>query len=312
MLEAAPRERAHLPGGSTATSAAGSGTPPRGPYPPVAQPQYDYELPTADDSDWQHGDRVQPKVDVVDWTQLEVGRPEGRGARGARRPGARRAARVGRGARPRRRPPGPRGRHAFGRHRLQRRGGAARHVVELGSGRLVDEVEAALVGAVRRDEERQLRARGRVDLVGRDHRQGDQREGAAELDDDLARSASEFDTLDELRADIERRLREAVDAEIENAFRANAVDALVAASKVGPPARSSSRGRSTSPASSARSSGADRTRDVPAADRPLGRGADEARCRWRPLSRSPASWHRGGRRQARDRGLGRRGQAADP
>ena len=55
-----------------------------------------------------------------------------------------------------------------------------------------------------------------------------------ELDDELARSASEFDTLDELRADIEQRLREAVDAEIENAFRANAVDALVAASKVAP------------------------------------------------------------------------------
>ena len=55
-----------------------------------------------------------------------------------------------------------------------------------------------------------------------------------ELDDELARSASEFDTIDELRGDIEQRLREAVDAEIENAFRANAVDALVAASKVAP------------------------------------------------------------------------------
>jgi trigger factor len=55
-----------------------------------------------------------------------------------------------------------------------------------------------------------------------------------ELDDDLARSASEFDTIAELRADIEARLRERLDAEIENAFRANAVDALVTASKVTP------------------------------------------------------------------------------
>jgi trigger factor len=55
-----------------------------------------------------------------------------------------------------------------------------------------------------------------------------------ELDDELARSASEFDTFAELRADIEQRLREALEAEIENAFRANAVDALVAASKVTP------------------------------------------------------------------------------
>ena len=55
-----------------------------------------------------------------------------------------------------------------------------------------------------------------------------------ELDDDLARSASEFDTIADLRADIEARLREQLDAEIENAFRANAVDALVAASEVKP------------------------------------------------------------------------------
>jgi trigger factor len=55
-----------------------------------------------------------------------------------------------------------------------------------------------------------------------------------EVDDELARSASEFDTIAELRTDIEDRLREALEAEIENAFRANAVDALVAASKASP------------------------------------------------------------------------------
>ena len=45
---------------------------------PVAQPQYDYELPTSDDDAWRFTATVpvQPKVDVIDWTTLEVGKPE--------------------------------------------------------------------------------------------------------------------------------------------------------------------------------------------------------------------------------------------
>ena len=53
-----------------------------------------------------------------------------------------------------------------------------------------------------------------------------------ELDDELARSASEFDTLAELRAEIESRLRGQIAEEIEAQFRSDVVDALVAASKV--------------------------------------------------------------------------------
>ena len=53
-----------------------------------------------------------------------------------------------------------------------------------------------------------------------------------EVDDELARSASEFDTLDELRADIEGRIRAALEEQIESAFRAAAVDELVRASNV--------------------------------------------------------------------------------
>ena len=52
------------------------------------------------------------------------------------------------------------------------------------------------------------------------------------LDDELARSASEFETLAELRADIEARLREQIEDEVEAQFRADVADALVAASKV--------------------------------------------------------------------------------
>jgi trigger factor len=48
-----------------------------------------------------------------------------------------------------------------------------------------------------------------------------------ELDDDLARAASEFDTLEELRADLDARLREQLEAEAEATFREAAVDALV-------------------------------------------------------------------------------------
>jgi trigger factor len=108
-------------------------------------------------------------------------------------------------------------------------------VVELGAGSLVDEVEAALVGASAGETksiEYELvdETTSSVELTVKEISE----KVLPELDDDLARSASEFDTIDELRADIEKRLREAVEAEIENAFRANAVDALVAASKVAP------------------------------------------------------------------------------
>jgi FKBP-type peptidyl-prolyl cis-trans isomerase (trigger factor) len=52
------------------------------------------------------------------------------------------------------------------------------------------------------------------------------------LDDELARSASEFETLAELRAEIESRLLGQIAEETEAQFRADVVDALVVASKV--------------------------------------------------------------------------------
>ena len=52
------------------------------------------------------------------------------------------------------------------------------------------------------------------------------------LDDELARKVSEFDTLDALRDDVERELREQLETELEGQFRTAAVDALVAAAKV--------------------------------------------------------------------------------
>ena len=49
-----------------------------------------------------------------------------------------------------------------------------------------------------------------------------------------ARATSEFDTLAELRADIEGRLQEQIDAEIDSGFRAATADTLVHASGVQP------------------------------------------------------------------------------
>ena len=204
---------------------------------PVAQPQYEYELPTDDDDDWrfQATVPVQPKVDVVDWQTLEVGRPDAevpeelvaqelealRDSVAELVPADDRAAREG---------------DTLVVDIVSSEGEAQRDtVVELGSGRLVDEVETALVGA----------STGETKSVT--YELADESTAAVEihvkeikgkvlpsLDDELARSASEFDTIAELRADIENRLREHIEAEIENVFRANAVDALVTASKVRP------------------------------------------------------------------------------
>jgi trigger factor len=52
------------------------------------------------------------------------------------------------------------------------------------------------------------------------------------LDDDFASEASEFDTLDELREDIAKRLAEAVGERAEQDFRVAAVDAVVAEAKL--------------------------------------------------------------------------------
>jgi trigger factor len=204
---------------------------------PVGQPQYEYELPTADDADWTFVATVpvQPKVEVVDWRELEVGKPEAEVPEELvnaeldriRDSVAELVPVDGRPAQP--------GDTVV--IDLVMPGGEAQRdtVVELGAGRLVDEVEAALVGASAGETksvayELADESSATVEVTLKEISE----KRLPELDDELARSASEFDTFAELRADVEGRLREALDAEIDNAFRANAVDALVAASKVAP------------------------------------------------------------------------------
>jgi trigger factor len=204
---------------------------------PVAQPQYDYELPTGDDAGWQFTATVpvQPKVEVVDWTTLEVGKPVAeipqelvdqelealRESVAELVPAEDRPAQAGDTL----------------VVDITSPGGSAQRdtVVELGAGRLVEEVEAALVGASpgeTKDVTYELadESTSSVEVTVKEIKT----KVLPELDDELARSASEFDTLAELRADIEGRLGEQLELEIDNVFRANAVDALVTASKVSP------------------------------------------------------------------------------
>jgi trigger factor len=108
------------------------------------------------------------------------------------------------------------------------------YVVELGGGRLVPEIEEELVGmSAGETKEIELERAGeqepvRVQAVVKEIKE----RVLPELDDELARSASEFDTLDELRDEIEQRLRGQIEAEVDEAFRRATVDALVDASNV--------------------------------------------------------------------------------
>ncbi len=202
---------------------------------PVEQPQYEYELPEGADEDWRFTATVsvQPKPEPADWTQLEVPAPDPevpedfvehelnvlRSSVAELVPVDGRPAEVGdtvvldltvEGQEPQR-----------------------DYVVELGAGRLVPDLEQAVTG-LSAGEAREVAfdrgddASGKVEITVKEIKE----KVLPPLDDELARTASEFDTLDELRTEIEDRLREQITDEIEAAVRGGAVDALVAASGV--------------------------------------------------------------------------------
>jgi trigger factor len=202
---------------------------------PADRPELDYELPTTDDQDWQFTATVPvlPKPEIPDWTQLEVGAadvevPEElvnaeldvlRASVAELSPVEDRPAQLGDTL----------------IVDLIRDGGEGQkdYVVELGSGRLVPELEEQLVG-LSTGETREIRFElpddelGKVDATVKEIKE----KVLPPLDDDLARAASEFDTLEELRAEIEGRLRAQIEAEVEEAFRRAALDRLVDASNV--------------------------------------------------------------------------------
>lgn len=129
--------------------------------------------------------------------------------------------------------------------RRLRNASARDYLVELGGGRLVPEFDRALTGASAGDEVSfpvtYGDTDGRPELRGRtvDYTvtvKAVQEKVLPPLDDDLAIGVSEFDTLDELRADLERRLKEAADAEVDELFRRMVIDAVTERATVEVPA----------------------------------------------------------------------------
>jgi trigger factor len=121
-------------------------------------------------------------------------------------------------------------------------GGTARdYLLELGEGRVLPELEQGLEGAEPGDQrsidvsfpedypgEEVAGKTAQFDVTVKEVREKD----LPELDDDFASEASEFDTLDELRADISDKIRELLDQQIAERFQQDALDAVVAKAKV--------------------------------------------------------------------------------
>jgi trigger factor len=105
------------------------------------------------------------------------------------------------------------------------------YVVEVGRGRLVDEIETALVGMTAgesKEVEFELadESTAAVEVAVKEIKE----KVLPPLDDELATAVTEFETLAELRSDLEARLREQLEDELELLLRENAADALVEAS----------------------------------------------------------------------------------
>jgi trigger factor len=200
---------------------------------PVEQPEYDFELPASDEEDWEFTATVavQAKPELPDWTQLEVGVadvevPEElvQAELDALR------ATIAELVPVEDRPVAPDDTviaDLVAADETRRD-----YVVELGRGAVVEEIEQGLVGM----------SAGETKEISFELADGSTQSLTATvkevkekmlppLDDDLARAASEFETLAELRADVESRLREQIEDEVETRFRADVADALVGASK---------------------------------------------------------------------------------
>jgi trigger factor len=204
---------------------------------PVEQPSFGYEVPTADDASFEFTAEfaVQPKPQLPDWTTLEVPGPDTELPEGI----VEHELDVLRGAVAELRPvegrPAQEGDTAV--VDLENTGGESQrdYVIEIGANRVVEEVEDALVG-MSAGETRDVVFEGADDATAtvKVTLKELKEKILPPLDDDLARAASEFDTLDELRADIERRLGEQLEEEAETAFRAAVVDRLVETANVDP------------------------------------------------------------------------------
>jgi trigger factor len=202
---------------------------------PAEQPQLEYDLPGSDREDWRFTATVSvlAKPEVADWTKLQVPYAEPdvpddivehelnalRSTVAQLAPVDGRPAQLG---------------DTVVVDLIAEDGGQRDYVVELGSGRLVPELEERLVGMTAGEtKELELDRPGEEEPA---HVQASMKEIKEKvlpaLDDELARSASEFDTLDELRTDVEQRVQAQIDAEVDEAFRRATLDRLVEASNV--------------------------------------------------------------------------------
>jgi trigger factor len=199
---------------------------------PAEQPELDYELPASDSEDWKFTATVSvlPKPEVADWTKLQVPYvdpevPEDlvdhelevlRSTIAELLPVEDRPTQLG---------------DTVVVDLVTPEGSQNDYVVELGSGRLIPELEEALVGmSVGETKEVEVEQPGLEQPAGVQATVKEIKEKVLPpLDDELARSASEYDTLDELRGEIEQRLREQVEAQVDEAFRRLTLDKLVEA-----------------------------------------------------------------------------------
>ena len=202
---------------------------------PVEQPRYQYELPATDHEDWSFTAEfaVQPKPEPADWTTLEVPKLEIEVPQEAVQEQLEELQRTAAELAPVDGRPAQDGDVVIV-DLVSEDGQAQRDlVVELGSERLLEELESGIRGL----------SAGQSRDIAYELAEGNRRRATVTvkeikekvlppLDDDLARATSEFDRLDDLRGDIEARMREQIDDEIEGRFRAAAVDELVKATDV--------------------------------------------------------------------------------
>jgi trigger factor len=120
-------------------------------------------------------------------------------------------------------------------------GQASDYLLELGGGQLIEGFEEQLTGAEAGEERKvevtfpedyQAEELAGEDAVFKVEVKEVREKVLPELDDDFASEASEFETLEELRADIAKRVSEAVDERAEQDFRVAAIDAAVDAATV--------------------------------------------------------------------------------
>jgi len=204
---------------------------------PVAQPDFDFELPTSDKEGWSFMATVdvQPKPELPDWTELEVPRAEvsvpdeliQAELDAVRATVAELAAIDHRSAQP--------GDVAVVDLVDGSGEGQRDYIVEIGSGRLVEEIEQALVG-MRVGESQTVE----FELVDDSRRSAEVtlkellERVLPPLDDGVVRAATELESLDALRADIGGRLGAQLEEEVDSAFRAAAIDRLVDVTDVRP------------------------------------------------------------------------------